>query len=73
MQDPNVSAHLSGVFMIHRKTSMDEELISGIGVVMCIRRMLKEFWLVIAFKEHMTQQSFVSVKRLLLKNSKLKI
>ena len=43
MQDPNVSAHLSGVFMIHRKTSMDEELIAGIGVVMCIRSLLKEF------------------------------
>lgn len=65
MQDPNVSAHLSGVFMIHRKTSMDEELISGIGVVMCIRRMLKEFWLITAFKEHMTRSQFFVSKEMI--------
>lgn len=65
MQDPNVSAHLSGVFMIHRKTSMDEELISGIGVVMCIRRMLKEFWLITAFKEHMTRSQFFVNKEII--------
>ena len=58
MQDPNVSAHLSGVFMIHRKNFMDEELIAGIGVVLCIRSLLKEFWLVTAFKEHMTRSQF---------------
>lgn len=50
MRDPNVSARLSGVFMIYRKTSMDEELIAGVGVVLCIRSVLKEFWLVTAFK-----------------------
>lgn len=64
MQDPNVSAPLSGAFMIHRKTSMDEELISGIGVVMCIRRMLKEFWLITAFKEHMTRSQFFVSKEI---------
>ena len=65
MQVPNVSAHLSGVFMIHRKTSMDEELISGIGVVMCIWSLLKEFWLITAFKEHMTRTQFFVSKEII--------